>query len=73
MESAVARFVAGEKRRLRSALLPAAERLFPLDLRSFRVVARRLRDRSGLGLDRLEIRPPGDGFGPFLRVSGRVE
>jgi diadenosine tetraphosphatase ApaH/serine/threonine PP2A family protein phosphatase len=42
---------------------------FGLDLRSFRVVARRIRDRSALGVNRLEIAVPRVGFGPLLAVS----
>src|SRR5439155_16316260 len=43
-----------------------------LDLRPFCVVARRLRDRSDLGLNRLENRAARTGSGPFLRVWGRL-
>src|SRR6266545_5300977 len=41
-----------------------------LDLRSFRVVARRLRRRSQLSRNRLETVTPGGVFGRFLAVSG---
>src|SRR2546430_2959426 len=44
-------------------------RRWSLDLRPFRVVARRLRDQSEWGLNRLQLDTPATGFGPFSRVS----
>src|SRR5919109_1631457 len=53
--------------------LPAVERLSGLDLRPFRVVARLIRDRSELGLNRLESSPRDHISGRFWLFQRRFE
>ena len=59
---------AGARTTAAGGLSTVAERASRCDLRPFRVVARRIRDRSELGPNRLEIVAPRPRFGPSLAV-----